>query len=81
MVKLVTATEDIDLLKEMLAAAEMLHTLPFAIDLWKVQNLYYEILKSNYPEFQIKAQQGDNIAEEWVNQFVLLGQQLSMRVD
>ena len=80
MARLVTTPEDIDFLKELLAVAEMLRTLPFHVDLWKVQNLYHEMLKSTYPEFQTRAQQGDKAAQEWLNQFVPLGQQLSIRV-
>ena len=80
MAKLVTTPEDVEFLKELLAAARMLRTLPFHVDLWKVQNLHYEMLKSTYPEFHTRAQQGDKAAEEWLNQFVPLGQQLSIRV-
>ncbi len=78
--RLVTTPDDIDFLKELLAAAEMLHLLPFPVDLWKVQNLYYEMLKSIYPEFQIRAQRGDAAAQEWLSQFAPLGQQLSIRI-
>ena len=80
MARLVTTPEDVDFLKESLAAAEMLRTLPFPVDLWKVQNLYHETLKSTYSEFQTRAQQGNKAAQEWLNQFVSLGQQLSIRV-
>jgi len=80
MARLVTTPDDIDFLKELLAAAEILHQLPFPIDLWKVQNLYYEMLKSIYPEFQTRAQRGDEAAQEWLSQFASLGQQLSMRI-
>jgi len=80
MARLVTAPEDLEFLKELLVAAEMFRMLPFLVDLWKVQNLYHEMLKSTYPEFQTRAQQGDEAAQEWLNQFVPLGQQLSMRV-
>lgn len=80
MAKLVTTPKDIDFLKELLAAAEMLHLLPFPVDLWKVQNLYHEMLKSIYPEFQTRAQQGDEAAQEWLSRFVSLGQQLSIRI-
>jgi len=45
-----------------------------------VQNLYHKMLQSTYPEFQKRAQQGDGAAVEWLNQFVSLGQQLSVRV-
>jgi hypothetical protein len=80
MARLVTAPEDIDFLKELLATAEMLPMLPFRLDLWKVQNLYHEMLKSTYREFQTRVQRGDKAAQEWLNRFVPLGQQLSMRV-
>jgi len=78
--RLVDTPEDIDLLNELLAATEMLRTLPFHVDLWKVQNLYHEMLNSTYSEFQIRAERGDKAAQEWLNQFVPLAKQLSMRV-
>jgi hypothetical protein len=57
-----------------------MHSVPFAVDLWRVQNLYHGMLESAYPEFQERAQQGDEVAGEWLGQFVSLGQQLSIRV-
>ncbi len=80
MSRVATAPDDITLLKELLAAADMLHILPFPVDLWKVQNLYHEMLRTTYREFQTRAQQGDKTAQEWLSQFVPLGQQLSIRV-
>ncbi|MFH0941954.1 MAG: DUF3536 domain-containing protein [Chloroflexota bacterium] len=77
MARLVAAPEDTALLKELAAAAEMLPSLPFPVDLWKVQNLYGKILKVNYPEFQKKAK-GDKAAGEWLARFVSLGERLSM---
>ncbi|MFC1938948.1 DUF3536 domain-containing protein [Chloroflexota bacterium] len=81
MARLVTNAEDSDFLKQVHATAEMLPTLPFPVDLWKVQNLYHKLLKSSYPEFQNREQQGDKDATEWIRLFVSLGQQLSIRVD
>jgi alpha-amylase/alpha-mannosidase (GH57 family) len=78
--RLATSPEDTDFLKHLLTAAEMLPKLPFPIDLWRVQNLYHGLLKSNYSEFQNRAQQGDESAREWLGLFVSLGQQLSIRV-
>jgi len=80
MARLITTPEDIDFLNELLVAAELLRVLPFPVDLWKVQNLYYEILKSIYPAFQERAQRGEEAIQGWINQFVSLGQQLSIRV-
>jgi alpha-amylase/alpha-mannosidase (GH57 family) len=80
MTKLATTPEDVGFLNELLAAAEMLPMLPFSVDLWKVQNTYHKMLRAIYLEFQERAQQGDEVAQGWLNQFVSLGQQLSMRV-
>jgi hypothetical protein len=80
MAKLVASPDDISLLQELLAAAKMARSAPFPVDLWKVQNLYHEMLQSTYPEFQKRTQQGDESAVEWLEPFVALGQQLSIRV-
>jgi len=45
-----------------------------------VQNLYYQMLHTNYPEFKKRAEQGDQAAREWAAQFVSLGKHLSIRV-
>ena len=76
----VSTPEDIDLLNNMVAAAELARSVPFAVDLWEVQNLYFTILRSAYPEFKKKADRGDKSAREWLNQFASLGQGLSIRV-
>ncbi len=78
--RFVTNPGDIDFLKKVVAAAEMLPRLPFPVDIWRVQNLYHELIKSSYPEFHNRAQQGDESAMEWLRLFVSLGQQLSIRV-
>jgi hypothetical protein len=64
MAKLVAAPEDTAFLKELLTAAEMTHSVPFPVDLGKVQNLCNEILQSTYLDFQKKVQQGDEAAKE-----------------
>jgi alpha-amylase/alpha-mannosidase (GH57 family) len=75
-----SAPEDISLLQELVAAVELARSLPFEVNLWKVQNLYYAMLQSTYPDLQKRAQQGDKAAVEWVAQFGSLGQQLSIQV-
>jgi hypothetical protein len=78
--RLVDTPEDIDLLKELLAAMEITRSVPFAVDLWKVQNLYHGMLRSVFPEIKKRTEQGDEAAKEWLAQFVALGQHLSIRV-
>jgi alpha-amylase/alpha-mannosidase (GH57 family) len=71
---------DITLLKRLDAAAGLVVAAPFDVAIWKVQNRYYRLLKSLFSEQQEKADQGDEQAQNWVENFVSLGQKLSVRV-
>jgi alpha-amylase/alpha-mannosidase (GH57 family) len=72
---------DVHSLKNVLAATSLAHSLPFTIDLWKVQNLYWDIRQTSYPEFKRRAVQGEQSAMAWVEAFVALGKNLSIRFD
>lgn len=78
--RFVSTPEDFSLLSNLTDAVALARSAPFEVNLWKVQNLYYEMLFINYPGFQRKAKKGDEVAGEWVTQFVSLGEQLSMQV-
>ncbi len=56
--------------------AELVMPLPLGLNLWKVQNTYWEMLQKTLPEFQEHADTGEEAAQNWVRQFVMLGQQL-----
>ena len=62
-------------------ALGLLGALPFQVNLWKIQNACYEIKQSTYPDYQRKAQQGNEKAAEWVNLFAALSEKLSVRVE
>jgi len=81
LVRLVANPADPGLLTEVLTAVQLARSAPFPVDLWRVQNLYHQLLESTYPELKSKAQEGDETAGAWLGQFVPLGQQLSIRVD
>jgi hypothetical protein len=55
--------------------------LPFAVHLWKVQNIYYEMLHSDYTWQRWQSKQGQGGACNWVEHFEALGKKLSVRVD
>jgi alpha-amylase/alpha-mannosidase (GH57 family) len=78
--RLLNTPEDINLLNELHTAMEIVHSVPFAVDLWKVQNLYHAILQSVYPGIKEKAERGDEAAKGWLAQFISLGEQLSIRI-
>jgi alpha-amylase/alpha-mannosidase (GH57 family) len=71
---------DIESLKLLGEAITLARSLPFSVDLWKVQNFYWEIMGKDYPGFQEKATKGDEAAKEWVEAFAALGNDLSVRV-
>ncbi|MBI4296414.1 MAG: DUF3536 domain-containing protein [Chloroflexi bacterium] len=80
MAQLAAKPVDVSLLKSLVASIGMVRTLPFGVDLWNVQNRYYEMLQSEYPDFAARLQQGDETVREWLNQFVALGRGLTIRV-
>jgi hypothetical protein len=71
---------DLMILKKLEAAAALVRTLPFEVDLWRAQNVYYQLLREVYPEILDKADQGDEEAHAWVERFAPLGKALQVRV-
>ncbi|MDR7435709.1 MAG: DUF3536 domain-containing protein [Armatimonadota bacterium] len=72
---------NLSLLQEFASAVELIHSLPFQVNLWRAQNLYYHALKTVYPGFRRKAVEGDTKAQVWIEQFTSLGRKLAVRVE
>ena len=68
-------------LKKLKVAIELLPSLPFEVNLWRVQNLYYEVLQKVYPKIREEASEGNKTANEWVEFFSDIGKRLSVYVD
>jgi hypothetical protein len=66
---------DPELLHRFNLAVDLVHTLPFEVDLARVQNAYYQLLQSVYPMY---AQQDDKAAKKWIEEFTALGQKLGI---
>lgn len=79
MTRFASTSEDLDLLKNLVASVTLVRSVSLAVDLGKVQNLYYEMLRTTYPRLQKKAQQGNEATVEWNSQFISLGEKLSIR--
>ena len=73
--------DNYDLLKELETAVSIGREMPFELNLWAVQNTYYEMLHTVLPERRWKAEHGTPGANEWVELFVELGRKLSVCVD
>jgi hypothetical protein len=69
--------EDLDRLRGFESAIEMVRKLPFEVDLWKVQNVYYDLLQKLYPKVRAR---GDEASGEWSEHFERLGSQLSFNM-
>jgi hypothetical protein len=65
-------------LEALAAAANLLETLPFAVNLWRVQNAFYGILKRT--DTALPKEAGDPAAGRWQRAFEDLGQKLGVKV-
>ncbi len=72
---------ELALLQKLEAGLSLLPSLPFQVNLWKVQNIYYDLAQAVYPEFKARADQGDEKARQWLDHFTALSQKLSVRVE
>ena len=77
---LVNTPEESSVLKSMIDCIGLAQAEPFAVDLWQVQNLYWEMLQNIYPEFKQRAEQGDRQAAQWLVDFISLGKLLKIKV-
>lgn len=65
-------------LRDFNAAVDMVKSLPFDVDLARVQNVYYELSQRVYP---IVALETDELSRGWIEQFVTLGEKLGVCVE
>jgi hypothetical protein len=72
---------DLLLINRIGSALKLLGFLPFQVNLWKSQNIFYEILQGAYDELRQKADEGDTKAREWLKNFRGLGDKLYVRVE
>jgi hypothetical protein len=72
---------DIVVVEKLEAALSVAKTLPFAVNLWSVQNRVYEVFQGLYRNLQRQAQDGDALADVWVQEFRFLAMLAEVRVD
>lgn len=58
---------------------EIASLLPFGIDLWKAQNVYFRLLQSVMPSYLDRTGNGDEQARIWLRHFRSIGNRLSVR--
>jgi hypothetical protein len=79
--RLAAAPSDLALLQTLTDTMRLVSTLPFSVELWKVQNVFYTLCHTAYPAFQQRAAQGDPQARLWVHHFRALGDLLAVCVE
>lgn len=70
--------QNLGLLKKLDATLELVAKLPFSVNLWQVQNLYYDLAHTELPRMQ---ELGDTAAREWIQHFFSLGRRLWIKVE
>ena len=73
--------DDPGVLRQLLTAVSLGKEMPFEMNLWTPQNIYFEMLHTALPERRWKREHGAEDAQEWVKGFMELGRKLSVRVD
>jgi hypothetical protein len=71
---------DMQRLEKWSELASLTASLPFDVNLWKSQNVFYDLLRTVYPAVRERARGGDETAERWIQLFTALGDQLSVAV-
>lgn len=74
------APADISLLEQFDAAVGLAKLAPFEVNLWKAQNLAYNLMQNTYLDFKKRAVGGDQTASIWIDRFTQLAEKLSLRL-
>ncbi|HUG55588.1 MAG TPA: DUF3536 domain-containing protein, partial [Candidatus Limnocylindrales bacterium] len=67
---------ELRLLEELDTIVGIARAMPFEVDLWKVENFYYDLSRRLLPSMRGLAEQGDAEATAWVARFEALGEKL-----
>lgn len=76
--QLLENSEDGEFIERFEGAVRLSRSLPFEVDLWKVQNVYYKLLSRVCPQVQAKA---DAYSQEWLRRFLALGSVLGLHCE
>ncbi|HWQ93161.1 MAG TPA: DUF3536 domain-containing protein, partial [Clostridia bacterium] len=68
--------DDLERMETLECLAKLVIPLPLGLNLWKVQNTYWEMLSRVLPEYEKRAQAGDEAARNWIAHFLRLGDEL-----
>ena len=79
MKKLQEHADDIVLMEKITIAFELLDQLQLDLDIWNVQNIYFDMSRRIYPDIAAQAK-NDALAQQWVACFERLGGILQVNI-
>ncbi len=71
----------LDLLESLLAGVDLARELPFEPNLWKPQNVYFELMHSAFDSQAQASADGSEPARQWAQAFIELGEKLGVEVE
>jgi len=80
MQKLTADPSSLPQLEHISSAMVIAEKLAFSINLFHIQNMFYQLFKEVYPKFKETAAAGDSAAKSWIDRFSFLANQLSVYV-
>jgi hypothetical protein len=72
--------EDDVLMEQLNSAIGLASVLPFEVNLWNVQNSFYELMRRVYPDVRKRADMNEEGPKHWVKSFLSVGEKLRVRV-
>ena len=72
--------DDVSLMEKLNKSAKLVRILPFEVNLWKTQNICYNILHACCPDFKEKVDSGDDNALEWIRNGMILAENFQIRM-
>ena len=71
---------NVELLQQLDSVVDLARSLPLEVNLWKIQNICYDLLQTAYQDLKPKVEEGGQKAGAWVDCFRALAEKLSLRV-
>src|SRR5207302_1350224 len=71
---------NVEHVQTLLTGVDLGRELPFEPNLWKPQNVYFELMQAAFPALAQQAAEGNDEAELWVAHFLELGEKLGIEV-
>jgi alpha-amylase/alpha-mannosidase (GH57 family) len=78
--ELETDPESVERMTLLSHLAALVMPLPLGLNLYKVQNTYWEMAQKTLPTYRDRAQAGDEAAQNWAREFLALGNTLGFAV-